>query len=668
MKNRLGLGAVLVAAVMFAQPASSQNVLKKMQARKELVKTMPETALISASSAKGSPAFHPHLVRAGAATTYLLRLSNAEAQEVAIDLALSGLSAGWGAKLEKTSLKLGAGQTAYVRLDLSAPAKSAAGSSGTITVKAMTSSGNSGEVVLQAEVTDKHKTYYVSIDSFGPEYLALNSKGNGLGREGDWLTPNVHKLIDEGAFFPGHRAHLVSATDMNHAAFLSGAYPGRLGIYSVNIFLFGFDEKGNPVLKATPVDLMYYGKDGKPVTNIFNVVKDPAFGGNPHAFTAYVSGKNWVPQHYLNPVFGLDRIATVSNFPEYVAPAADTGTVGGQVKQTLSIQLRKFRDNQAFLWEDPYAIDQAIEVINNEDPDVCYILLGATDAAGHLYGAAWDLDEWNTKGTPDDLSDDVSRVNRRGNRLGQVNTVRTADKQLGRFIAFLKERGTYDDSYIVLESDHNMETNFFAGAKLEEIMGKAGYSQKKDYFVFTVSQIGALFARPGNHAPQMIPDLEKALESCRMKNPLTGVMECPLVAFDREEMKTGIDKATGERFSPPGELYSEFYIENPKTGGLSWPDIMLFAKKNYQFPLYGVGLASVGLGKLDIPLPKINIFVGGHGGQSTQNALLSMRGPGIPGRQSLDYPSYSSDVAPTLYALEGYKAPDSVQGRVLPVH
>ena len=79
---------------------------------------------------------------------------------------------------------------------------------------------------------------------------------------------------------------------MNHAAYLSGAYPGRLGIYSVNIFLFGFDPSGRPRLKTTPldaaktagVDLMYYGPTGKPVTTIFNVLKDPAAGGNQPRF------------------------------------------------------------------------------------------------------------------------------------------------------------------------------------------------------------------------------------------------------------------------------------------------------------------------------------------------------------------------------------------------
>ena len=325
----------------------------------------------------------------------------------------------------------------------------------------------------------------------------------------------------------------------------------------------------------------------------------------------------------------------------------------------------KEKDNDYFLWEDIYTVDQAVEVVNNEDPDVCYILLGGVDAAGHVFGAAHDLSEWDAKNTPDELSDDVSKVNRRANRLGQIKTVKTADEQLGRFVAYLKTRGTFDDSIMVVESDHDMETNFFAGPKLEQTLAKTGYSPKKDYFMFTVTQIGALFLRPGRKDPNIIPSLEKALEDYRMENPLTHELECPMVVYTREEMKTGIDKVTGQRFSPPGELYSEYYIEHPKPGNLSWPDMMLFTKKYYQFPLMGVGLANVGAGKLNIPLPKINIFVGGHGGPSTQPALLMFHGPGVPKAVAPAYPSMSADVAPTLYGLEGYKAPAVVQGKVL---
>lgn len=656
----------LISMVIISSSAWGQSLVSKMAGQKQLTRTMEEGALISASSAKGSPGYHRHLVRPGNATTYEIRLYNSEPQEVTVDLSITEPAVGWSAKLERTSVKLGPGRSAYVKLAFSASDKLRAGTPGSVTVSARTSSGRTGEVTLEAETTAKRKVYYVSIDSFGPEYLALNSKGNGLGKDGDWLTPNLHELIKQGTYFPNHKSHLVAATDMNHASMLSGAYPGKLGIYSVNVFLFGFDKMGLPLIRTTPLDIMYYGKEGKPVTNIFNVVKDESLGGNKNAFTAYVSGKAWVPQHYQNPVFGLDRVATVKEYPDYVTPPRETGK-GNQITQTLSIQFRKFRDSEAFLWEDPYTIDQAIEVINNEDPDVCYILLGGVDAAGHVYGAAWDLEEWDAGKSPDDLKDDVSKVNSRANREGQIKIVKMADQQLGRFVNFLKERGSYGDAILVVESDHNMETNAFAGPKLDKILGKVGYSPKKDYFVFTVSQIGALFARPGRDNPAMIAELEKALEDYRMKNPVTGKTQRPMIVLNREEMKTGIDKATGERITPAMENYSEFYIEHPQAGNLMWPDLILLSAANFQFPLYGVGLASIGLGKLEIPLPKINIFVGGHGGQSTQPSLLVMHGPGIPEGKVSRENSWSSDLAPTIYALEGYRAPECVDGRVLPI-
>jgi len=632
---------------------------------KIVVSTMPEGVLISTAGAIGSPAYHRHLVRPGAMTSYLIRLLNPEAQSVSVELEISAPPEGWSAKLEKTSLNLEPAQPTYIRLELMPSSKLPKGKIASVTVAAKPSSGPSGQITVEAETTDKHKIYYISIDSFSPEYLKLNAAGNGLGKEGDWLMPNLHALLKESSFYPNHRTHLIAATDMNHAAYLNGAYPGRSGIYSVNVFLFGFDQAGNPIIKATSLDLMYYGREGKPVPTIFNVVKDPVYGGNPAAFTAYISGKDWVPEHYRNPVFGLDRIATVKDYPDYVTPVSRQPVKNEAVKQILAVQFGKFRDSDYFLWEDQYTVEQAMQVINNEDPEVCYILLGGVDAAGHTFGAGYDLDEWETKGTPEDLSDDVSKINWRANRLGIIQTVKGADEQLGRLIAFLKERGAYEDSYLVVESDHNMETNFFQGPKLQQIVESAGYSPKTDYFLFTISQIGALFLRPGAGDPEIIPSLEKALEEYRLKNPLTSELECPMIILNREEMKTGIDRVTGEQVTLPMELYSEYYIEHRKAGDLLWPDLILLSKKYYQFPLMGVGLASVGVGKLDLPLPKINVFVGGHGGPSTQPALLMIRGPGIAA-QELGDRTYSSDVAPTLYFLEGYQTPESVQGKKLP--
>jgi len=323
------------------------------------------------------------------------------------------------------------------------------------------------------------------------------------------------------------------------------------------------------------------------------------------------------------------------------------------------------RNTDLFLWEDPYTVDQTMQVIDNEDPDALYILLGGVDAAGHAYGGAYDPDEWDDRNTPDNLADDKSKVNRRANRLGTIKAVKIADQELARLLGFLKDRGVYDQSYIIVESDHSMETNFYKGPKLRKVLKQTGYSDKEDYFFFTAAQIGLLFLRPGQDDPQVVEKIEQALEGYRMRNPLTNELECPLVVLTRDEMKTGIDKATGERVTQPGELYSEYYIEHPAPDGLPWPHLMAFTKQYYQFPIMGVGLANLGLGGLDLPLPAVTVYVGGHGAPSTQPALLAMRGPGIPAGIESDTRSWSADVAPTIYSLEGYEKPECVQGKKL---
>ena len=660
-----GLALVLITAVSLgAQSKEDTKSHMTNPGYKAVVQTMPAGALLAAAGAVGSPAAHRHLVNPGGSTTFMIRLLNSETLPISLGLSLTDPPPGFRAELAEKDVKLDPGQAKFVQLKLSATPEAPPGTRAAVKVQGQASSGKSGEIVVEAETTSKRKIYYISIDSFGPAYLELNARGNRKGKDGDWLMPNLRALLAEGSFFPNHKSHLIAATDMNHASYLSGAYPGRLGLYCVDVYLFGFNRKGVPIFRTTPLDLMYYGPEGKPVTTIFNVVKDPAAGGNPNAFTAYVSGKPWVPEHYRNPVFGLDRIATVNDRPDYVSvtshPAASSAA-----KDTIQTLLGKTKNPDHYLWMDTYTVQEAMEVVQHEDPDVLYLLLGGVDEAGHLYGSGKDLDEWDERGTPDNLADDVSRVNDHANRLGIIKTVKNADAQLGRFLDFLKERGDYDNALIVVESDHNMETVVFSGPPIHKIMKTTGYSAKKDFYAFTASQMGVVFLRRDD--PKILPALEQALEGYRMKNPITGKMECPMVVISREEMKTGIDRATGEQVTPPMELYSEFYLEHPKAGGLKYPDMFLLAKQYYQFPVVGVGLANVGFPIFNVPIPHIYVQIGSHSGRSTQPALLSVRGPGIPRGVTFPDQTYPSDVAPFLYRTEGYTIPESVQGKGLPI-
>ena len=136
-------------------------------------------------------------------------------------------------------------------------------------------------------------------------------------------------------------------------------------------------------------------------------------------------------------------------------------------------------------------------------------------------------------------------------------------------------------------------------------------------------------------------------------------MKCPMIVLTRTEMRTGIDKVTGERRRDHAgrALQRILCRRHRKPGELVWPDIILFTKKYYTVPAFGAsGWANVGAGKMwTSNLPPITVYVGGHGAPSTQAALLALHGPGIPQGVSLPAPRPGpSDVAPTLYALEGY--------------
>ena len=626
-----------------------------------VVPTMRVERILDAASAVGAPGYHRHLVRPGNLTSYMLRVFNPGKSGMRMELSAAADCAGFEVWLEQKSIELAPGQTSYVKLLVKPSASLSPGRVAQIKAAASSSSGTE-EIILEAETTDKHKIYFISIDSLGPEYLKLNSSGTGPGKEGDWLMPNLRRFISEGVFYPRHQAHLPAATDMNHSSYLTGAYPGRLALYSVQVFMFGFDEKGWAIWRSTPLDLMYWGKDGQAVSTIFKVVKDPAFGGNASAFTAFISGKDWVPEHFRNPVFGLDRIATVTDYPDYVAKSSHVQKPGEPILLMLGTRIKKLNRPDFFLWEDIYTTEQAVQVIENEDPDVCYILLGGVDEAGHYFGSGKDPAEWDERGTAERLSDDRSRINRSGNREGILRTVRNADEQLGRLLKFLGERG--GDSYIVVESDHNMETNSWTGPALHKVLAKSGYSKKTDYYAFTGSQLGEIFLRKND--PAIAQALEQTLEAYRWPSPLNGGSECPVIVLNREEMKTGIDKATGQRVTLPMELYSEYYIEHPRPGALRYPDLFLFPKANLQFPSIGAGFGNIGLGVLPFDVPPFTVYVGGHGAPSTRPAVLALQGPGIGKGLEVEAETYPSDVAPSLYRLEHYRIPESVQGRGLP--
>ncbi len=650
--------------------------------------------LLRTPSAEGEQGFHNHLVRPGTMTTYVLQVCNVYSGTRGVRLDIeSEAPAKWLVDIEKNYLQIEPGTWENVILTVKPSAGVREGEVVTVEVSAETDYGEKALVRVKAEATSMRKIYFVSIDSLHPDYLKLNRRGTGPGSENDWLMPNLHEFMERSVFYPNAKVHIIAATDMNHFSFLAGTKTGTSGISMVGGFFFGFDEKGDPIImSATQLesDLVKYGK-GKHVPSLYNAVKD----ANPRAWTSFVSGKNWVPELMRRPEFQIDRIVHGADVPFFIEPTGKTelsqarflgrgiaGLLPGPLPpyahqlgnpqgldepQDKRQQYELARLMSSFPMSfppDEWIMDAALTEIMNEDPDVFYILLAAVDDAGHAFGSAFELEEWDDNGTPDDITDDVSRYDRRASRQGILNVVREADNQFGRLIEFLEKRGTMEEIILVLESDHAMVTHFRRALDMKGYLkSSCGYSMETDYFIGTATSIGLVSKK--REDPGIIPAVETALEEWQVGNPVTQKTERAVIVYNREEMKTGLDKSTGKAWMLPGEYYSEYYIENRKPGDQVWPDLLVLAVPNYKFKVTGFALGNLGMADLPFKMPEWGYFIGGHGAFDTQPALLMVMAP--EKRPHVNQAIvYSMDIAPTLYRLQGWKIPECVDGKGLP--
>ena len=187
-----------------------------------------------------------------------------------------------------------------------------------------------------------------------------------------------------------------------------------------------------------------------------------------------------------------------------------------------------------------------------------YLLLGGIDAAGHFSERQRALGVGN-RTIRRIIFLTTFRKDKSGQPAGHDQDREKRRLAGGQVLDFLKERGAYENSYIVVESDHNMETNSFIGAGLTVGIGRAGYSEKK---IITCSPAHnwVCYSCAGDKDPRRNVSRcwRRALEELRLEKSAHRRDGMPDDRADREEMKTGIDKATGEQVTPPMELYSEY--------------------------------------------------------------------------------------------------------------
>ncbi|RME49873.1 MAG: hypothetical protein D6795_10995 [Deltaproteobacteria bacterium] len=645
--------------------------------------------LLMSVSEAGSPfserPFRPHLVHPGRITTYILQVANIYDGPRDVRLAITEPRRGaWFAELSETVITdLAPGEIREVRLTVHAPEGGKPGDREEFEVTARAGIREYERVRVAAEISNIPKIYYVAIDAMNYDYLLLDRRGDGPGpcapeewvtcESDDWLMPNLHAFIREATAYTNAKNHLLSATDMNHTNALAGTYSGTAGLDSVSGFFFGRDEFGRQIVRDPNRDLMRYGPEGKRVLTIYDV----ALSQNPNALNVFVGGKNWIGELHRDPtvhriVHGLDQPIYIAPPPKYFLgdPPSDADAAEDPPARLSvgDISIGAFFGNRPGDFpDDHWVMSSFLRLVENEDPDVSYVLLAGTDDIQHFAGVAWDLDEW-IPGDPDTLYDDVSRYNLFASREEVLDVLREADAQFGRLIAYLEERGTYEDAYVVLLSDHGQVTHKLRYVGFRDPLEAVGIDILDDYAEnFGGTSMGMLYGMK----PELYSLAERAMEGYRVNEErFGGTPTTPWIVLSREEMKNGsYDEATQTAYGVCNdrgrcELYSEFYIEHEEPGiSHKWPDFYILYQDHFQAPIYGGVLLSIGL---DISIfPEVPILIGGHGSPDTQHIPLILHGPGIRRGNVRDERVHISDIAPTLYRLLDWPVPDNVDGSPL---
>jgi len=538
--------------------------------------------------------------------------------------------------------------------------------------------GCGGEGPAVTATTRPPRVLFISIDSFPPAYLTLNSRGEKGGRDGDWLMPNVRRFLEEATLFADARDYLPAATDMNHLNAVAGTSSAQTGINSVSIQAYNWNADGKARMERPSLS---WARDdrGRPVDTLFAAWKRRWPGSR----TFYLTGKSWVGEMFRVPNSGVDTIVTGSNFPGYLSPPPekynfydppgdeDARSDPESIIQAGGALLFLTRDPEHFPC-DAWIVDSALQVLDRERPDLGVILMAQLDDTQHSFGSVSDPDDYVSCGNrPCGFQ---SRRNPWSFREPVLDAARDVDRQFGRLIEGILSMPDYRDAVLVLYSDHGhanhlRQDDLGKSTDMVEILYQAGAiseAEKKGngFSPMGLSSMGALYWRADSLEDRRdrARTAGEVLLRYRTLNPETGVSECPWAVAAHEDMIRGIAGV-----AQPGELWHPYFGPNNDRENLLWPDLVVLMKNGWQAPTYGNILENVGI-ILPFTIPPITIFVGGHGAPDTQRILMAMRGPGIARGRVITDPGYAadyriSDLALTVAQLCGLRLVSTTVGR-----
>ena len=562
----------------------------------------------------------------------------------------------------------------------------------------------------------ERKTYIINIDGMRADYFCA------VGHQG-CLTPTLLSLAEAGVRFSNCKSIMPANTGTNHVAIMTSTHASSHGILGIGGYYQGLDfdhfrlSRKYGIAKAN-----LYEHRHLQVPTFFNIIKSQ----DPDLCTAFIPGKTWlgriIPdedcditiypgnnedncgEHKPNPSYttisegyvlgGLAHPEDNEIFPRVYIPEKDATDFKAPIG-TVGLSAIDFDADK--LPSDKWIIDQAIKCVDNDNPDFMYIILMNMDLAGHGYGS------FMVRENPDETKN--KNLNMLRNPNATKDQLYITDQEIKRFIDHLKNKGLFDDSRIIITSDHGMNTmktmfseksrrnillwileklNLFRTPKyvpfippefteklyidIRQILSDNGiymraspdkllcrYNPKGDYdWCISEGPNGYIF----NASPQVQRKIKDTLTGYTIVEDGKTIYPIWKVLIE-DEQKDSINEYTGKPF----KLGKGDFLD------VIWPSVIVFLKPHYMIPLYHDQLVS-GLTPimLKMRLPgflDIRTAPGAHGTFLEQDVPLiftSVNEVEVPSNTLYKKQVSVLDIIPTINHLNGWKKQSSFEG------
>ena len=443
------------------------------------------------------------------------------------------------------------------------------------------------------------------------------------------LTPNLQSLIDggEARVWTNAQANMVTETNANHVAMMSGAFGETSGLVANGIL----DTSVRP---AAELDL------DRPSLNLAETLFDRIEAEKPALVTAAVMGKAKLRDLFdCTPADGNPAsCGTSTDNPEglpvtHVRPDHLVGaTESPDVEEILAGHDAPAEPATGSGYTlDNLVTEILVRLVDEEDPHLAFVNLGGVDGQQHLFGAK---------------------------SLEGRAAVLNADLQIGRLVTHLRQTGKWAESILVVTADHSFQATgdpvgtdelFVANQATPHVTGTA---------VALDSLLGScdgVTFETSSHSGSASVYLTDASWISYSGAPLSPEQETCLATLRERALAN------------PNVAEALYRLENPQDPGHT----IAAARPDWNLDTPRIGelllTAKDGAWLVDTRTSSRSVVAGNHGGPSAIPIpfVVASGRPGLVTGTDDTNLARPVDIAPTVACLLGVGAPAQNTGRVL---